>query len=58
MDDLTKTPATVLPTHLWLQARKLELSMAINDYVKAEMDPPVEWIDEFRGMIKPRRNTI
>jgi hypothetical protein len=58
MEDLAKVPAVVMSTHLWLQARKLELSLAINSYIQADIDPPVEWIDELRGMIKPRRSTI
>ena len=54
MEDLKtcRSPLGVPPHDLWIDLRKVDLARAIHEYIDAKMTPPIEWIDELRGLIK------
>ena len=50
-----RPPVGVEPHDIWIRARKLQLAIAIVEHIQADITPPIEWLDELRGLIETNK---
>lgn len=47
-----KPPLGLTPKAVWMEDRVLDIVDAMNRYVKANMEVPIEWIKEYNELVK------
>ena len=46
-----KPPIGLIPEYLWKEKRLFDIIEAINRYIEAKKEIPIEWIEEYNKLI-------
>ena len=49
---MNKPPLGLMPKFLWDSERLSDITNAINRYLTAEKEIPIEWIEEYNKLVK------
>ncbi|WP_297439068.1 hypothetical protein [uncultured Clostridium sp.] len=51
-----KPPLGIKPKFIWEDERLFELGCAISRYLKANLNIPIKWIEEYNELIEKKKN--